>query len=777
MNTRLKISERIYKISTAQVLAGNKEIGMTFSPLHRKSLQLPSLLCLALLAGCSSMSQQKKPAGSMQEMLKEQAEEQKKSEQNSASILPGNFKTFRGTGQFVKPTPPTVVKDASPVGDDISLNFENADIREVVKTILNDILHENYMLDPRVQGFVNLRTSKPIPRAALLPTLETMLRTNGATMVKDGEVYQVTLSSLAVRGNVTPMLGGGTTPLPMGYSVQLVPLKFMAAKEMVKILEPLAVDPSAVRADEQRNMLVIAGTQKELRHLLDTVDLFDVDFMSGMSLGMYTFQSADVKTVMQEVESVFGDKNQSPLAGVVRFVPLERVNGVMIITPQPKYLEQARVWLERLDRAGAGSGGGTRLFVYPVQNASAEKLADLLSQLFGGSKNSSKPSTSGAVAPGQAAVEIKTPGAQVTANTNAATPAAAVTIGSTDSLGLPKNLQVVADKDNNTLLILANPSDYEKIEAALRKLDIAPRQVLVEIMIAKVNLDGAFSYGLDWYFKGKDGLFGGVNFGKVGSTGGGLPATVPSINSPMAGFSLIKPDFAGGVRAILNMLASDGRVNVVASPQILVTDNQSASIQVGSSVPVQSSTQSSTGTSGNLISYQYIETGTLLTVKPRINAGGLVTMEISQELSSPGKTADGGTSNPPIDKQTAKSTVAVRNGETMVLAGLISDRKEDSSTGLPVVSSIPLLGGLFGKESISHTRQELVLMITPHVIESDNDGRELAAEMKKKFPELKEQWKIMEQSIAKTDAKKAEKTESAKKHQGDKEPTAGSLAP
>lgn len=735
----------------------------------------------------------------MQEMLKEQAEEQKKSEQNSASILPGNFKTFRGTGQFVKTTPPTVVKDASPVGDDISLNFENADIREVVKTILNDILHENYMLDPRVQGFVNLRTSKPIPRAALLPTLETMLRTNGATMVKDGEVYQVTLSSLAVRGNVTPMLGGGTTPLPMGYSVQLVPLKFMAAKEMVKILEPLAVDPSAVRADEQRNMLVIAGTQKELRHLLDTVDLFDVDFMSGMSLGMYTFQSADVKTVMQEVESVFGDKNQSPLAGVVRFVPLERVNGVMIITPQPKYLEQARVWLERLDRAGAGSGGGTRLFVYPVQNASAEKLADLLSQLFGGSKNSSKPSTSGAVAPGQAAVEIKTPGAQVSANTNAATPAAAVTIGSTDSLGLPKNLQVVADKDNNTLLILANPSDYEKIEAALRKLDIAPRQVLVEIMIAKVKLTGNLSYGLDWFFTNNKDLMGANNFNSGLGTITGIDKAVSdaaaeavknstqtklslptAINQALAGsnqFNVIRT-VGNSMRGILSVLATDERVNVLASPHILVIDNQSASIQVGSSVSTTSSTQPSTtttSTNNQYSTYQYVETGILLTVKPRINAGGLVTMELSQELSSPsGATTNG---NPNIDKQTAKSTVAVRNGETMVLAGLIRETRDDASRGLPWVSSIPVLGGLFGKETLTHDREELVLMITPRVIENDKDGRELAAEMKKKFPELKEQWKVMEQSIAKTDAKKAEKTESAKKHQGDKEPTAGSLAP
>ena len=204
------------------------------------------------------------------------------------------------------------------------------------------------------------------------------------------------MPAAAVRGSLSPKTGG----VFAGYTVQIVPLKFLGAREMAKILEPFAPDASAIKIDEMRNLLILAGTRNEIGHMLDTVDMFDVDWLSGMSVGVFTLQSTDVKTVDAELKQVLGDTNLNPLAGMVRFIPIERLNAFIIITPQPHYLEQAKLWLERLDRAG-GTSGGTRLFVYYVQNGKADHLAQLLNQTFGGGRTpTTRPITGPSIAPG-----------------------------------------------------------------------------------------------------------------------------------------------------------------------------------------------------------------------------------------------------------------------------------------------------------------------------------------------------------------------------------------
>ena len=321
------------------------------------------------------------------------------------------YRIFKGTGIVVKGqqpgggVPPSPA--APPGGGGVVLNFEGADLREVVRNILGDILGESYTIDPAVGGQVTIRTTSGVPREALYPTLETILRMNGATMVKEGGLFKIVPQAAAVRGNVTPQLGSSQRALPAGFSVQIVPLRYVGARDMIRILEPFAKDAQAVRADELRNLLILAGTERELRHLLDAVDMFDIDWMAGMSAGVFVLQNADVKSVMGELDKVIGNPQQSPLAGLLRIVPIERMNALLVISPNPAYLEQAKQWVERLDRGGGGDG--PRLYVYAMQNSRAEKVAPLLQQAFTGRAQAAAAAPPPTLAPGTPAGTIVSP--------------------------------------------------------------------------------------------------------------------------------------------------------------------------------------------------------------------------------------------------------------------------------------------------------------------------------------------------------------------------------
>ena len=292
------------------------------------------------------------------------------------------YRVFRGTGVMVKGQTPFGAAGAStpPVqqtGSGIVLNFEGADLREVIRNVLGEILNESYTIDAGVGGQVTIRTTTGIPKDALYATLETLLRSNGATMVKEGNVYKIVPQAAAVRGNTTPQLGNTQRPLPPGYSVQIVPLRYVGVRDMLRILEPFARDAQAIRPDELRNLIILSGTERELRHLMETIEMFDIDWMAGMSAGVFTLQNADVKAVMQELDKIIGPAQQSPLAGILRIVPIERMNAILVISPNPQYLEEAKKWVERLDRGGGGDG--PRLYIFALQNSRAEKVVRMTS--------------------------------------------------------------------------------------------------------------------------------------------------------------------------------------------------------------------------------------------------------------------------------------------------------------------------------------------------------------------------------------------------------------
>jgi general secretion pathway protein D len=671
-----------------------------------------------------------------------------------------SYRIYKGTGVVVKGqlpgggVPPSQVVQQA--GGSVVLNFEGADLREVIRNILGDILNESYMIDAAVGGQVTIRTTGGIPRESLYATLETLLRMNGATMVKEGNAYKIVPQAAAVRGNVTPQLGSSQRALPPGFSVQIVPLRYVGVREMVRILEPFAKDAQAVRADEIRNLLILSGTERELKHLVETIDMFDIDWMSGMSAGVFTLQNADVKSVMAELDKLIGPVQQSPLAGILRIVPIERMNALLVVSPNPQYLEEAKKWIERLDRGGAGDA--PRLFVYHMQNSRAEKVAPLLQQAFTGRAQQATTVAPPTVAPGTPAGTIVSPPSfapqqptppgtpptppQQTAAAVAAGAAAGVTAAraAADGTGIIRNLQAVADKDNNTILIVATPAEYAVIESALKRLDVPARQVVIEMAIAEIVLTDRIQFGVEWLFTADNGdIIGGNLTSPIQPGAGGGGTTISGLLSQ--GFSAILRNaaFPGGIQAALRLLDNYGNTKVISNPHLSAVDNQKATIKVGDRIPICTETVVPGTVVSNTVqtTSSYIDTGVLVQVTPHINAGGLVTLEVQAEVSTPGPTPGLRTcESPPINTRSVQTFVSVPSGDTMVMGGLINDRAANTSSGLPFLSRIPYVGGLFGQQTINKDRTELVLFITPRVVETPFDTRSVIEDLRRKMERL-----------------------------------------
>ena len=678
----------------------------------------------------------------------------------SASDAESRSRIYKGTGALVKPAPPSPPA-AAPAAGGVMLNFEGADLREVVRNILGDILNESYTIDPTVGGQVTIRTTTGVPRDSLPATLEMLLRMNGATMVKEDGIYKILPQAAAVRGNVTPQLGNSQRALPAGYSVQIVPLRYVGTREMLRVLEPFAKDAQTIRVDDLRNMLILSGTERELRHLMQTIDMFDVDWMAGMSVGLFTLQSADVKTVMQDITRALGDPGTSPLTGILRIIPIERLNAILVITPQPSYLDEAKKWVERLDHAG-GEAGGVRFYVYSLQYQHADKIGPLLQQAFTG--RSTQATTTGAptVAPGTPAGTIVSPpsfvgGTQVTPPAGAAPPpptqttnpaaaalaAARAAAGGAEGIGIVRNLQVVADKDNNTLLIVATPAEYGIIEQALKKLDIPQRQVLMEVTMAEVTLHDNLSIGVEALFqnlspshRGSAGLFAGSTpFNPQSTTTAGTGAGLGIPSSTNFSYILNSAKFPGGIQAILNLMDNYGNTKVLANPQLAALDNQKATIKVGDRIPICQQTIVGNVSNAVTTTSQYIDTGVLFQATPHINASGVVTLDVQAEVSIPGATQNP-CDAPPINTRSVQTLLAVPTGQTMVMGGLIRDSRVAGTEGFPLLSRIPVIGGLFGSQSLNINRVELVIMVTPRVIEGETGAAEIIEDLRRRMERL-----------------------------------------
>lgn len=639
----------------------------------------------------------------------------------------------RGSGSFVAPSGPAVRASlTTDAAGEITLNVVDAELREVVRLVLQDALGVNYVIDPAVGGRITVQTMRPLPADDLLAVLDSVLRMNGAALVRDGDLYKILPIEQAIGSGPVPDVGPVPDAGTPGFGVRVVPLRFVSATEMAPLLEPFTPPGGAVQVDPARNLLLLAGMPDQLGTLSSLITMFDVDWLQGMSFGLFPLESAPAAQLAEELHQIFSSLEGGPLEGLVNFVPIERLNAVLVVASQPTYLDQAEVWIERLDRIGEGEE--PRIFVYSAQNARATNLADVLSEMFDARTTTVEGSS--LLAPGQEGVDLSATSAFAPdadsgeegqpvgeAIRRAAAPGRPVRAEPTGPEDA--DIRIIADDTTNSLVIRAAPREFEKIREALEELDRLPLQVLIEATIAEVTLNDELRFGIEWFFRSGDFEF---NFD-------------PGAFTPLAGFRGLFS--TADVRILLQALDEVTDVNVVSSPQLMVLDNQTARIQVGDQVPisVQSATSVIDPQAPVVNSIEYRDTGVILLVTPRVNASGLVIMEIQQEISNvvdaPSQTISEVTS-PTINQRQINSTVAIASGETVALGGLIQDERERSRSGIPLLSRIPIVGALFRTDSNTVRRTELLVLITPSVVENPARARAVTQELRNRLRSLEQ---------------------------------------
>jgi general secretion pathway protein D len=648
-----------------------------------------------------------------------------------------------GSGELVK-FPARIGGEAKSDDRSVSLNFENGDIREIAKNILGDLLQENFMIDPRVVGTVSIRTPKGIRRSELIPMFETLLRSVNASLVKDGTTWRVIPSTESVQGVQAPRLGPSTNE---GAAVQVIRVRHIGANELRRVMLPFAKTEASVRADELRNILFLSGTEPEIKRLLEIATMFDVDLMAGMSFLLYPLQNAEAKVVLADWEKIF-PAGTNPYAGLLRISAIERMNALLIVSPQAGMVAQARDMIDRLDKRADG-GSQPQLYVYFLNNTQAAKIQPILQQALSGTRT--QTTTAATVAPGQTASNLSSPtspipGLQNTLPGNTITnPAAAAASATTTArpnasadnrpnaggagggLSLARNAVVVADPDRNALLITATSVEYASIEAIIKKLDIAPKQVAIEIQIAQIALTDDFQFGLQSYFQGK--LLDGQN--RLTSADG-IGKLVTGATGSAFNYTWRKTD---AIKAILDLSGSKNNVRTLAQPTMITLDNQKVTFNSGKQISVKTQTQTGTTTTPPVDSFQYISTGIALTVTPRIS-GENVFLDIQQEISDASVNLN--SPNPDISKSSTSTAVMVQSGDTMLLGGLFQGNNSDGSSGLPFLSAIPIIGGIFGNQKWNSQRTELALLITPRIISDIDDGRAIVDELRQKLQSIEQ---------------------------------------
>ena len=644
------------------------------------------------------------------------------------------------------------------------LNFENTPVTNVAKVVLGDILGVGYTIDPRVQGTVSLASGRPVPKSDILYTLESALRVSNVALVREAGGYRLVPLAEAIGAGNVDRIAARAEP---GYGVSVVPLQYVSAQTLIKLLDSFATKTGAVRAEPGRNLLLIQGSGAERRAAVDTVLRFDADWMRGQSVGIYPVRNSTPEPLIVELEKVMDAGDGGLSQNLVKFQPIGRMNAILVVTRKPDLLRTAGMWISRLDKADSTTG----VRVYRIRYGEARQMAKVLNEIFLGSASTTLDQTSNQIAPGSGMSVTSssdrgfdtTPAGRNVRQSLGVAPlpsAAATTPGSTPGgrlatapLDLPsgggppgssgpllQGVRITPDVVNNTLLIYASHENYRIIEQTLRQIDRPQLQVSIDATVAEVTLNDELSYGVQFFLTSKDlGL--GIDKGSVLNTTARQPPAVDAagvagafLNRAFPGFNfLIGPE--NQPRAILDALHAVTSVKVLSNPSVVVIDNQTATLQVGDEVPISTGSATVLTTSNTIVNtIDYRNTGIILRVVPRVNVNGNVRLDIEQEISNVvPNTSASATLTPTVSQRKVKSSIAVASGQTVLLAGLISERHAGDRSGIPLLDQIPGLGDAFSHRSKVINRTELIIFIRPQVIRDSVDAHVVAEELRTKL--------------------------------------------
>ena len=674
-----------------------------------------------------------------------------------------------GTGRLVG-TGRTRDRRDPPAGDDgVTLNLVNLSIAEAAKIVLGDILGVDYVVDPKLDGKVTAHTSRPTSKRQALELFQSALRVSGASLVRAGGVYKIVpIEAAATAGGDISVSGGAESgPAGVGAGSVVIPLRYVSASEMKRVLDPIAEKGGVVRADDARHAITLTGSPQEVAVLRDAISMFDIDTMRGMSFALVPVRSAEPDALAEDLRAVFGSQKDGPMNGMIQFIGNKGLSAILVISAQPRYIERARAWIQRLDARAQGSE--KQIYTYRVQNRPAKELLQVLTAMF--ATDGGKASSS--VSPRQpettlASVEAGLVGQNGNPPTNpiggisssgqmssgglgganggsAGDPLAAATSSKSPSsgpqavaLGEDSRFRLAADEAKNALVIMASPDDYRRIRRVVETLDVLPNQVFIEATIAEVTLNDNLQFGVEWFFqRGKSA----AALANQGTANGPTPYN-DVLGNNLLGASVASafPGFSYALRTAsaqvtLNALNAITKVNIISTPSLTVLDNHQAVLQVGDEVPV-TALQSATALGNTFTSVSYQNTGVILSITPHISESGRVMLQLVQEVSNVAPNTPSGSTTPTIQQRKVNTQVVVSDGDSLMLGGLMQNSRSGVANQVPVLGDIPVFGNAFKSNNDTIAKTELLIMITPHVVRSLGEARQITEEYKRQIQEI-----------------------------------------
>jgi len=633
----------------------------------------------------------------------------------------------------------------------VGFRLENADLLQFVNLVASE-LKLNYVVDPAVKGAVTISTAGDLKPEDLLPILETVLKMNNATAIKTGNFYRIVPLSTAPRnplGIATSTKGPGL-PEDDRMLMQIIPLKFVFAADMAKMLTPFLSEGGTVAVHEAGNTLILVDDSLNVKRLMEILQQFDNSSFAAQRVRLMPVHNNVASALVPELEAIFSTYALSDKETPLRFVPLDRINGILVAAADPAAFDEVEQWLAKLDQPAAPKAIQT--FVYRVQNSEAEYLVRLLNALRGeggGSVSATGLGTSrgaagrgGGLASGRAnpgSAPMQEQSLQERSSETTAGMGAFSSPGGEGTTTAPeKRLRIITDPVSNSIIVQGTAQEYADIAKTLEKLDVVPRQVLIEARVYEVDITGDLSFGLTYALQQRGAGKTPLQFlGDYGvTTAGSLTASTGSV--------------IGQTRQLMDFLTATenrSRVKTLSAPTVLTTDSTEARIQVGESVPVLTSAGLAAGgqIGGNSLytsTVTNVDTGIILTVTPRITSTGLVSLTIDQEISNAVPPASGsGIQSPSFTKRSVTTHAVAQDGQTIALGGLISYNYSKTVNRIPLLGDIPWLGMLFGSTSYTTTETELIVLLTPRIISTLPGANAATRELRDKLKDLRREFK------------------------------------
>ncbi|TRZ98478.1 MAG: type II secretion system protein GspD, partial [Deltaproteobacteria bacterium] len=637
---------------------------------------------------------------------------------------------FRNHPAAVVPPGP-VPSQAIGGGAGFFVKFNNADIYEVIHT-LGRAAGINYLIDPRVRGVVNVQTQGVVRKDGALDLLFSILKVNGATAVREGDTYHIIPMTEAKTEPLFPTFPGDKAPKasPNQVSMRAYPLQYIAVAEMAKVIKPFLTPGGDTVEVGRANILLVIDTAANLEKTARLVDLFDSEVFRAAGMKLFKLKVLDPEEMAKNLENIFGALDFSARGGKpsgINFVPIPRLYSLLVVSASPKTMEDVEKWIGELDRTGGGASRSVHR--YQVKYGKVKDLAAVLERLYpsrtapiADKKTEFKPAVS--QLPGQASFPSQAPPAAQPGGAGA--PAAVRTAkGETEISAQP--FDIIPDEATNSLILRASLSEYADALEILKTVDVYPQQVLLEVLVGEVNLTEDLRLGIDWKWTGAGG-----GYNKTATLD---PGSLPVLNN----FSYMI-EKTGQLTAAFRSLAEDGRASVLSSPSIIATNGKKSKINVVDQIPITTSVlNSATNPPVTTTTVEYRDVGVILSFTPFINDSGLVTLEIEQEVSDVNTLAKG--ENPTFFKRSISTNLVASQDQSIVLGGLVKERKSLDRSGLPWFYKIPVIGWLFGSRTDSVSRNELLIFITPRVIRSVEEGIQLSHDFEDRVAQLKARMK------------------------------------